>query len=178
MCVCTPTHNLLMAPAAFFFRVDIDSIATDSGFSETSFDGIGFGLGVSVIIDPVKASLLCSQVFVYKILFHCKALFWEYIILLLPPLPAKPTVLQYYCTRQGLAALLAGFRFLHSLIPVVSLSIYIYIYILSLSLYIYIYSMGVSVIIDLVKASLLCSQVSLHRRFITQRGHEHTRTGN
>ena len=43
-------------------RVDIDSIATDSGFSETSFDGIGFGLGVSVIIDPVKASLLCSQV--------------------------------------------------------------------------------------------------------------------
>jgi CubicO group peptidase (beta-lactamase class C family) len=42
-------------------RVDIDSIATDSGFSETTFDGIGFGLGVSVIIDPIKASLLCSK---------------------------------------------------------------------------------------------------------------------
>ena len=26
-------------------RVDIDTIATDSGFSETAFDGIGFGLG-------------------------------------------------------------------------------------------------------------------------------------
>ena len=42
-------------------RVDIDAIATDSGFNETSFDGIGFGLGWSVVQDPIKASLLCSQ---------------------------------------------------------------------------------------------------------------------
>lgn len=42
-------------------RVDIDAIAVDSGFNETSFDGIGFGLGWSVVIDPIKASLLCSQ---------------------------------------------------------------------------------------------------------------------
>ena len=30
-------------------RVDIDTIATDSGFSETAFDGIGFGLGWSLM---------------------------------------------------------------------------------------------------------------------------------
>ena len=42
-------------------RADIDAIATDSGFNETSFDGIGFGLGWSVVQDPIKASLLCSQ---------------------------------------------------------------------------------------------------------------------
>mmetsp|Transcript_32726 Transcript_32726/g.86001 ORF Transcript_32726/g.86001 Transcript_32726/m.86001 type:complete len:875 (-) Transcript_32726:377-3001(-) len=42
-------------------RVDIDAIATDSGFNETSFDGIGFGLGWSVVQDPIKASLLCSK---------------------------------------------------------------------------------------------------------------------
>ena len=41
-------------------RVDIDAIATDSGFSETAFDGIGFGLGWSVMVDPIKASLLAS----------------------------------------------------------------------------------------------------------------------
>ena len=32
----------------------------------------------------------------YKILFHFKALLWESIILLSPPSPAKPTLLQYY----------------------------------------------------------------------------------
>jgi CubicO group peptidase (beta-lactamase class C family) len=34
---------------------------TRQGFCETAFDGIGFGLGVSVIQDPIKASLLCSK---------------------------------------------------------------------------------------------------------------------
>ena len=34
----------------------------------------------------------------YKILFYFKALLWELIILLLPLPPAKPTLLQYYCT--------------------------------------------------------------------------------
>ena len=33
-------------------RVDIDTIATDSGFSETSFDGIGFGLGWCLARSP------------------------------------------------------------------------------------------------------------------------------
>jgi len=42
-------------------RADIDMVATDTGFCETAFDGIGFGLGVSVIQDPIKASLLCSK---------------------------------------------------------------------------------------------------------------------
>ena len=41
-------------------RVDIDTIATDSGFSETAFDGIGFGLGWSVMTDPVKAQIVGS----------------------------------------------------------------------------------------------------------------------
>uniref|UniRef100_A0A7S4BDV2 Beta-lactamase-related domain-containing protein n=1 Tax=Chrysotila carterae TaxID=13221 RepID=A0A7S4BDV2_CHRCT len=41
-------------------RVDIDTVATDSGFNETSFDGIGFGLGWSVMVDPVKASIISS----------------------------------------------------------------------------------------------------------------------
>jgi CubicO group peptidase (beta-lactamase class C family) len=30
-------------------------------FSETAFDGVGFGLGVSVVIDPVKAKVLSSR---------------------------------------------------------------------------------------------------------------------
>eukprot|EP00967_Tisochrysis_lutea_P148058 scaffold282253_cov29-Tisochrysis_lutea.AAC.5 len=55
------SFNVALAATAPCHRVDIDSIATDSGFSETTFDGIGFGLGVSVIIDPIKASLLCSK---------------------------------------------------------------------------------------------------------------------
>ena len=39
------------------------------------------------------------RVSLYTILFHCKALLWESIILLLPPPPlAKPTLLQYHCT--------------------------------------------------------------------------------
>ena len=42
-------------------RLDIDAIAEDSGFNETSFDGIGFWLGWSVVQDPIKASLLCSK---------------------------------------------------------------------------------------------------------------------
>ena len=42
-------------------RLDIDAIAEDSGFNETSFDGIGFVLGWSVVQDPIKASLLCSK---------------------------------------------------------------------------------------------------------------------
>ena len=42
-------------------RLDIDAIAEDSGFNETTFDGIGFGLGWSVVQDPIKASLLCSK---------------------------------------------------------------------------------------------------------------------
>ncbi|CAD7976521.1 unnamed protein product [Amoebophrya sp. A25] len=41
-------------------RVDIADIAADSSFSETSFAGMGFGLGWSVVMDPVKASLLSS----------------------------------------------------------------------------------------------------------------------
>ncbi|MEM7253967.1 MAG: serine hydrolase domain-containing protein [Pseudomonadota bacterium] len=31
-----------------------------SVFSETSYDGIGFGLGFSVVLDPTKAQVLCS----------------------------------------------------------------------------------------------------------------------
>eukprot|EP00931_Biecheleriopsis_adriatica_P066524 TRINITY_DN4086_c0_g2_i1.p1 TRINITY_DN4086_c0_g2~~TRINITY_DN4086_c0_g2_i1.p1 ORF type:complete len:817 (-),score=92.95 TRINITY_DN4086_c0_g2_i1:729-3179(-) len=42
-------------------RVDISSISKDSGFSETSLDGIGFGLGWSVLTDPVKASMMASR---------------------------------------------------------------------------------------------------------------------
>lgn len=42
-------------------RQDIAAVAYDSGFSETSFDGIGFGIGWSVMTDPVKASILTSR---------------------------------------------------------------------------------------------------------------------
>eukprot|EP00930_Biecheleria_cincta_P068205 TRINITY_DN5540_c0_g2_i3.p1 TRINITY_DN5540_c0_g2~~TRINITY_DN5540_c0_g2_i3.p1 ORF type:complete len:460 (-),score=72.19 TRINITY_DN5540_c0_g2_i3:329-1618(-) len=42
-------------------RHDIAAIASDSGFSETSFDGIGFGIGWSVMTDPVKAAILTSK---------------------------------------------------------------------------------------------------------------------
>mmetsp|Transcript_20334 Transcript_20334/g.51344 ORF Transcript_20334/g.51344 Transcript_20334/m.51344 type:complete len:1199 (-) Transcript_20334:43-3639(-) len=41
-------------------RVEIADIAADSSFSETSFAGMGFGLGWSIVMDPVKASLLSS----------------------------------------------------------------------------------------------------------------------
>jgi len=34
----------------------------------------------------------------YKIMFCSKALVWESILLLVLPPPAKPTLLQYYCT--------------------------------------------------------------------------------
>ena len=29
-------------------------------FAETAFDGVGFGLGFSVVVDPAKAKVLCS----------------------------------------------------------------------------------------------------------------------
>jgi CubicO group peptidase (beta-lactamase class C family) len=29
-------------------------------FSETTYEGIGFGLGVSVVLDPARAQVLCS----------------------------------------------------------------------------------------------------------------------
>lgn len=54
-------NQLPLEGAGAVRRADIDAIATDSGFNETSFDGIGFGLGWSVVQDPIKASLLCSQ---------------------------------------------------------------------------------------------------------------------
>jgi len=40
-----------------------------------------------------------SSLSLYNIVFHCKALVWESIIIVLPPPPVKPTVLQYYCTN-------------------------------------------------------------------------------
>jgi CubicO group peptidase (beta-lactamase class C family) len=35
--------------------VDLASMATESSFSETRYEGVGFGLGLSVTIDPVRA---------------------------------------------------------------------------------------------------------------------------
>jgi len=47
---------------------------------------------------PCEESLELS---LHKIMFHfIKALLWESIISLLPPAPAKPTLLQYYCTAM------------------------------------------------------------------------------
>ena len=43
------TANHLPLGTGGMHRVDIDTIATDSGFSETAFDGIGFGLGGLVL---------------------------------------------------------------------------------------------------------------------------------
>jgi CubicO group peptidase (beta-lactamase class C family) len=40
--------------------VDLASIAMESSFSETRYEGVGFGLGVSVNIDPVRAQGLGS----------------------------------------------------------------------------------------------------------------------
>ena len=57
----TRNQLLLDSGAGSVRRLDIDAIAEDSGFNETSFDGIGFGLGWSVVQDPIKASLLCSK---------------------------------------------------------------------------------------------------------------------
>jgi len=57
----TRNHLPLDGGAGSVRRLDIDAIAEDSGFNETSFDGIGFGLGWSVVQDPIKASLLCSK---------------------------------------------------------------------------------------------------------------------
>jgi len=53
--------NHLPLGEAGLHRVDIEAIAADSGFAETGFDGIGFGLGWSVIVDPIKARLLASK---------------------------------------------------------------------------------------------------------------------
>jgi CubicO group peptidase (beta-lactamase class C family) len=39
---------------------DLVSLATAGGFSETRYDGVGFGLGVSVVIDPVRAQVPTS----------------------------------------------------------------------------------------------------------------------
>ena len=30
-------------------------------FSETAYDGVGFGLGFSVVVDPCKANILCQK---------------------------------------------------------------------------------------------------------------------
>ena len=57
----TRNHLPLDGGAGSVRRLDIDAIAEDSGFNETSFDGIGFGLGWSIVQDPIKASLLCSK---------------------------------------------------------------------------------------------------------------------
>jgi len=39
---------------------DLASLATPGSFSETRYEGIGFGRGVSVVIDPVRAQVPCS----------------------------------------------------------------------------------------------------------------------
>jgi CubicO group peptidase (beta-lactamase class C family) len=40
--------------------VDLASLATESSFSETRYDGVGFGLGFHVMLDPVRAQVPCS----------------------------------------------------------------------------------------------------------------------
>jgi CubicO group peptidase (beta-lactamase class C family) len=40
--------------------VDLASLATESTFSETRYDGVGFGLGFHVVLDPVRAQVPCS----------------------------------------------------------------------------------------------------------------------
>ena len=37
--------------------VDLASLATESSFSETRYDGVGFGLGFHVALDPVRAQV-------------------------------------------------------------------------------------------------------------------------
>jgi CubicO group peptidase (beta-lactamase class C family) len=37
--------------------VDLGGIATESSFSETRYEGVGFGLGVSVTLDPVRSQV-------------------------------------------------------------------------------------------------------------------------
>jgi CubicO group peptidase (beta-lactamase class C family) len=37
--------------------VDLASLATESSFSETRYDGVGFGLGFHVVLDPVRAQV-------------------------------------------------------------------------------------------------------------------------
>lgn len=37
--------------------VDLASIATESTFSETRYDGVGFGLGFHVVLDPVRTQV-------------------------------------------------------------------------------------------------------------------------
>jgi CubicO group peptidase (beta-lactamase class C family) len=40
--------------------VDLTSLATAGSFSETRYDGVGFGLGFSVVVDPARAQVPCS----------------------------------------------------------------------------------------------------------------------
>jgi len=47
------------------------------------------------------AGALTWRLSLYKILFHCKPLWWDSIFLLLPPPPAKPTLLHNYCTTTA-----------------------------------------------------------------------------
>ena len=44
-------------------RVDLAGFAGgfDSGFAESTFDGLGFGLGFSVMTDPIKACIVGSR---------------------------------------------------------------------------------------------------------------------
>ena len=41
-------------------NVDLNAMG-QSSFSETAFDGVGFGLGFSVMLDPAKAQILGSE---------------------------------------------------------------------------------------------------------------------
>ena len=40
-------------------NVDIAAMGVDS-FTETTMNGIGFGLGMAVVLDPTKAEVLCN----------------------------------------------------------------------------------------------------------------------
>ena len=37
--------------------VDLASLATESSFSETRYEGVGFGLGFHVIVDPMRTQV-------------------------------------------------------------------------------------------------------------------------
>jgi CubicO group peptidase (beta-lactamase class C family) len=39
---------------------DLAGLATAGSFSETRYDGVGFGLGFHVVIDPVRAQVVTS----------------------------------------------------------------------------------------------------------------------
>ncbi|EOD22334.1 hypothetical protein EMIHUDRAFT_101455 [Emiliania huxleyi CCMP1516] len=68
--VVSTAHDYLRFAAMLLNRGELDGVRilscktgspADSGFAETGFDGIGFGLGWSVIVDPIKARLLASK---------------------------------------------------------------------------------------------------------------------